>query len=285
MVSPEASLTPVAAPFLTRISSTSALQRISPPVELDQADEAANERAHAAHGVVHAHLFHERGDHAVDRARPERVAADQQGMEAERRPQALVLEISGDDRVDAAIALEPDEVRGDPRHVHQRVERLVGETLEAEAIDLPALLHESLEPRDVALAELGDLGAHRGGVAALAEHRAVGEADVVEGRDAPEVDVVLHPAPGERPQLLEQERRRDDRRAGVEGEAVLAERGRAAAGGVELFQHRDAVAPRLQPHRRREPAKAAADDDCAGTRFYSRFRTGAISRCQHNLTH
>ena len=105
----------------------------------------------------------------------------------------------------------------------------------------------ALEPGDVAGAELRDLGAHRLGVAALAEHRAVGEADVVEGRDGLRSMSSCIRRPDERPQFLEQERRGDDRRAGVEGEAVLAELVRAAAGGVELLQHRDAVAPGQQP--------------------------------------
>ena len=90
IVSPEASRTPVAAP-----SSHDDLLDLGAAADLaalafDQADEAAHQRARAAHGVVHAHALHERGDHAVDRARPERVAADEQRMEAERRAQPLV---------------------------------------------------------------------------------------------------------------------------------------------------------------------------------------------------
>ncbi len=154
IVSPEASRTPVAAPSLTRISSTSACSGISPPCRLDQVDEAADQRAHPAHGVMHAELLLEIGDHAVDRTRPERVAADQQRMEAERRPQALVAR---------NISIRPRRRCGSPSSRRRSgatramsMSELNGASpsrLEAEAIDLLAALQEPLESGDVAWIE------------------------------------------------------------------------------------------------------------------------------------
>ena len=87
----------------------------------------------------------------------------------------------------------------------------------------------------------------------------------------------------EPPQLLEQERRGDDGRAGVEGEAVLAVDVGAAAGRVELFQHGDAIAAGAEPDRRRQAAEAAADDDRRRLAPPA-ARWPRIAECQHNLT-
>ena len=91
------------------------------------------------------------------------------------------------------------------------------------------------------------------------ESRAVGEADAVEGVHRPQVDVVAHLATAQRPQLLEQERRRDDGRAGVEREAVLSMDGGAAARGVELLEHRHPIAASAETNGRGQPAEAATD--------------------------
>ena len=113
---------------------------------------------------------------------------------------------------------------------------------------------------------------------------AVVEADLIEGRQRPQFDVVRHPPPAERPQFLEQKRRGDDRRAGVEGEAVLPNDVGAPAGGVELLEHRDAVAARAEPHRRRQPAESAADHHRVRTRCENGRLCLAAIECQHNMT-
>ncbi len=114
---------PVAAPFSTMMASTSQLQRTSSALALDQVDEARDERAGAAHGEMHAPALLQRGDQAVDGAGAERIAADQQRMEAEDGAQALVTEMLRDQRIDAAIALQAHEVRRDARHVERRTKR------------------------------------------------------------------------------------------------------------------------------------------------------------------
>ena len=89
--------------------------------------------------------------------------------------------------------------------------------------------------------------------------RAVLKADPVERRHRHQRHVVGQLASAQLPQFLEQERRGDDGRAGVEGEAVLPVDVGAAAGRIELFQHGDAIALGAEPDRRRQSAEAAAD--------------------------
>ena len=73
----------------------------------------------------------------------------------------------------------------DARHVAPRRERHVAELLEADSEDALAGGHEALVAGDVAGGEPRDLGAHRVGIAGVAEGLAVGEADRVERRDRP----------------------------------------------------------------------------------------------------
>ena len=101
---------PFAPPSSTRIDSTSAPQRTLAALPLDQLDEPVDQRARAAHGEMHAPALFEEGDQAIDRARAERIAADQQRMKAEDRAQPLVAEIFRHQAVDAAIAFQPDEI-------------------------------------------------------------------------------------------------------------------------------------------------------------------------------
>ncbi len=119
IVSPEASRTPGRRAVLDEDLLDFRLQPQFAALRLDQPDEAADQRPHAAHGVMDAELPLRERDQAIDRARPERVAADQQRMEAEHGPQPLVAQIFRHEAVDAAVAFEPEEVGGDARHVDE----------------------------------------------------------------------------------------------------------------------------------------------------------------------
>jgi hypothetical protein len=72
-------------------------------------------------------------------------------------------------------------------------------------------------------------------------------------------------AAAQRPEFLEHERRGDDGRPGIEGEAVLAELRRPSSGFIKLLENSDAVAARAEPDGSGKPAEAGADDDGMGT--------------------
>ena len=130
---------------------------------------------------------------------------------------------------------------------------------------LLAGLHEALVAGHVARREARHLGAHGRRIAGVVEDLAAIEADPIERRHRAQVDIVGQRPAAQRPQLLEQERRGDDGRSGVEREAVLAKHVGPPAGGIELLQHGDAIAARTQTNRRRQPAEAAADHDGMGS--------------------
>ncbi len=140
----------------------------------------------------------------------------------------------------------------------------MAELLEPDAENGFALAHVALVAGYVGRREARDLGQHRRAIAAVVEGLAVVETDPVEGRDGAQVHVVGELAAAELPEILEEERRGDDGRARVEGEAVLPVDIGAAAGRIELFQDGDAIAARAKPDGCRETAEAAADHDGMG---------------------
>ena len=252
---------------------------------LDQAHQALHQAARAAHREVHAEAPLEEGDQAVDRGGGEGIAAHQQRLEGQHHAQPLVLHMLAGQRIDRAIALQFQQLGQHARHVGPAVEGHVAQLLEADLVDRLAGGEEALVAGHVARREAGDLGAHRRGIAAVVEARAIVEADAIERRNRSQVDVVGEASAAQAPQLLEQEGRGDHRRPGIEGEAILAVHIGPAARRIELLEHADPVTPRPQPHRRGQPAEAAADDDgmrpSPGPAPCRRRESAGQRKCQH----
>ncbi len=229
---------------------------------LEQLDHALDQRAGAAAREPHAPLLLERVDQRVDRAGLERVAADEQRVEAERLAQLRVLDVAADHRIDRAERLVAHQLRGGLHHRPEVEERLVTELLIAFAEDVLAIVEEALVPGDV-LRVLGlDLGEQRLVVVRIVEDIAVLPHQPVEGRDGEQLDIIGQLAARQRPQLLEARRVGDDRRPGVEGEAGVLEDVGAAAGLVALLDQRRLDACRLQADGERQAAEPAADHRC-----------------------
>ena len=226
----------------------------------DQAHQAADQAAGAAHREVHAELPLEEGDQAIDRGGAERVAAHQQRLEGEHHAQALVLHMLAGQLIDGAIALQPHQVGHHPGHVGPTVEGHMAELLEADPIDGLAGGQEALVAGHIRRRQPSHLGPHGLGVAAVVEQRAIVKAHPVEGRDRPQVHIVGQALAAQGPQFFKQEGRGDHRGAGIKSEAVLAMHPGPAARLGQLLQHRHPVAPGAQTHRSGQAAKAAADD-------------------------
>ena len=165
----------------------------------DQADHPGDQRARAAHDVMHAPAALEERNQCVDGAGRERVSADQQRMKAERLPQPWIGNVLGDQTMDGAVPFEPDQRRSHARHVGPMVERDGAELLETHAIDLGASGHEPVVAGDIGRAEACDLGPHGVGVARIVEDGAVVEADAVERRHRHDRHVVGNLAATQRP--------------------------------------------------------------------------------------
>ena len=169
---------------------------------LDDPRHRRGDRADAAHGVVHAEGAFEVRDQDVDRGDVERVAADEERVERQRHAQPRVAHAARDVGVDRAVGAQAREGRQHPDEVGEPVHRPAAEVLEAEAVAHGAFGEEPVVAGEIAGREAGDLGAHGVGVGAGAEGRAVGEADLVEGVERAEVDVVVEAAAAGGPELV-----------------------------------------------------------------------------------
>ncbi len=224
---------------------------------------------------MHAVLALQMSDQAVVARRGERVASDQKRMEAEHHAQARVAEIVIHLGHDGAVSAEPDEVRHGAQGKGQRVKRLVCELLEGDLEYLLACRHEAVVARNVCRVEAGDLCPHPLLVGAVAEHRTVIEADLVERIAWADIDVVVQVSAAHLPQVLEHVGRGDDGGTGIEGEAVLPVGVGAPSRPVQLVHHGDAVALGSQPCACCKPAYATADDHRV------RRTCPAVAACPH----
>ena len=142
-------------------------------------------------------------------------------MEAEDLPELIVLDELGDDGVDAAVALEPDELRRDLDHapeVEERGRRELGVALVEDLLGVGEELHIAV---DVAGALVGDLLRRRLQVVGVVEGVAVLPVEPVERHHRQQRDVVRHVAAGGGEDLFEARRRGDDGRPAVEGVALV----------------------------------------------------------------
>ena len=233
-----------------------------------------HQRAGAAHGVVHAPPLLQIVDQAVERGGVERIAADEQRMKAQREAQFRAFHPVRDIGVDAVVPAQPQQPWQHGDHLVDLVKRLVRHFRKGEIVDALAVAGEAVIARQIVGRDAGDLGAHRRRVAGAVHHVAVVEADLVERVEPLQRHVLREIAPAQLPDVLEHERRGDDGRPGVEGEAVLSPDIGAPAGAVEPLQHRHLETARAQPRGGGEAAEARADHDRLG----SALRAAAVVR-------
>ncbi len=226
---------------------------------VEELDQRRDQRSGAALDEEDPPVAFEIVDEGVDRRRGVGVAADEQRVEAEDLPQLIVLDELGDDGVDAAVALEPDELRRDLDHapeVEERGRRELGVALVEDLLGVGEELHVAV---DVAGALVGDLLRGRLEVVGVVEGVAVLPVEAIEGHHRQQGDVVRHVAAGGGEDLFEARRRGDDGRPAVEGVAlVLGDIGPPAR--LVAFLDDGGLDPgRLEAHRQGEPAETAAD--------------------------
>ena len=128
---------------------------------------------------MHAPAALEKRDQAVDRGRRKRVAADEQGMEAQGEAQARIAHVGGDQTVDRVITLQAHEVRRELEHVGEGVERLGAQLFERDLVNRLADLHETLVTGLIRRGETFDLLGHDPVAAGAVEHESVVEANPV----------------------------------------------------------------------------------------------------------
>src|SRR5688572_9160894 len=199
-------------------------------------------------------------------------------MKAEGLAQVVVLDETRHAGVHGAVGAQPRQVRRDTQHVREAQEGRRRQLLVTLLEHSPRILDEALVTLGVARAALADLGVHLRAVAAVVELVAIRPREAVERVHRQQLDVVAQLAAGHLEQLLQAMWCGDHGGAPVETKPVALVHVGAPTGLVpRLVQHH--VGPgRLQPDRRGEPPKAAADDGGA------RGPGGALVRLRHNFS-
>ena len=256
------------------------------PLPLDHARHRLRQRRHAAHRVVDAEGGLQVADEDVHRGHAERVAADEERMEAQRHAQPRVAHPRGGVGMDRAVGSEPREGRQDAHRLAPLVHRAAAEILEPHAVARLRVAQEAVVAGQVRGRHPRHLGPHRGGVLVDRQARPVGPADLVERVQRAQVHVRVEVAPAGGPEVPQRLRHRDDGGPEVEPMPLAVERRAPPAGRVEPVQHGDGVAHRAQPHGGGEAADAGADHDgLRGARGGGRW-VGAVGAeaGQHILT-
>ncbi len=210
---------------------------------------------------MHPEFPFEMQDQRVNRRHIERIAADEERVKAQRHAQAFIRDVPRDHFVERAIRPHHRHLRHGFQHIRELRKGLRGKLLIAHAIDGGAFLQDLRIAIRLARREGRDALAHRRLVAAPIEMRAIREGDAIERIERLQRDMVRQPLAAERPKLLQQIRRGDERGAAIEGETILLQHGGATPGGVEPVHHCHAIAPRAQADRGGQATDARADHD------------------------
>ena len=237
-----------------------------PPTCLDhRVGEAGRDGVHATGGRPHPGDDVHVADHGEHAERPLGGHAGVEGLEAEQPAQPIVAERPCDHAVQPAKRAEAQQL--------QRRSEGAGEVghVVVVAIEERRYLHaaEAAEPVAVAVETLGlvgaadasNLGGHLASVGPYPQLGAVGEAGTVGGVQPGEGEVVVHLGARGRERRSQQVGHGQDRRTGVEAEAVPLEPAGPAAGLVEPLDDLDVPPGAGQVARGGQTAEAGADDD------------------------
>ena len=223
---------------------------------LQQIDHALHDGAGAAHGRVNPVAPLQGVDQAVNTGHRERIAANQQGLQAHGHAQFGMLEVARHQAVHGAPSPHTSHGGQGCKQIKNTVKGLAAQGFEPELVAKIRLSHEFIEARHIVRADPGYLGAHALGVTAVIEMGSVIKPNPVKGVHQAQIDIVRELASTQLPEFFKQKRHGDDGWSAVESKAVLAPDIGPPARAVELFQHLHPVAHGTQANCRCQAAKA-----------------------------
>lgn len=141
-------------------------------------------------------------------------------MERETAPQKIIFDIARHVAVDALERTQARQIGRNAQHVAEVQERSVCQFNEPLLENRAGARQKMAITLDVGRIDAFDLAQHRRLVGAVVEVATGVIVDAVEGMAWAEFDILLTTTPRSAPQVVEQERRRDHRRTGIEAEAV-----------------------------------------------------------------
>jgi hypothetical protein len=208
---------------------------------------------------MHAECGFEVADKRVHRGDAERIAADEQRVERQRKAQCGVGDPARGMGMDRAVRAIPGKFRKHLDEVPKPMHRPAAQILEPENIACPGILEEPVEALKVRRGQPRRFGPHRFDARAHREMATVGETYLVEGVDRAQVDVPVEIAPGGGPEVAQDLGDSDDGRPKVEAVALVGDRRAAATRPVKPVDDRDTPTLCAKTHRRSQAAEAGPD--------------------------
>jgi len=223
---------------------------------LKKFDQGLDQGSGSTHSEVNAPFPLEIVNHGVDGGGLERIATDEKRMKREDLTQALRLDVARGHLPYRAVRTESDEVGSDSKHIGEGGEGLIGKFDEGFLKDGVGFSYKTSVALEVVGKVLANLGLHFRLVAGVLEGLAVVPSDPVERFAGNDFDVIGSFFARESKQLIEQERRSEDRGARVVGESFVTKNGSAATRLFKGFEESDIVATGLEANCRGETSKA-----------------------------
>ena len=233
-------------------------------VALAEGEEGVDEGTGAAAGEPDAPLAFEVVDEGVKTRGVERVAADEEGLDAEEHAQGRIAQVTADEIVNGAVATQANEIRQDADHVRESAEGFGGEFGKACVVEFTGFFEKAEVSALVERIEFGDFAQGVFDGAAVVEGAALVVDHAIPRFDREEFDVVGAIFTEEGEEFVEQERGGQDRGARVIEKSVAAEDAGASAVVGLAFEQGDFFAEGAEAEGGGESAEAGADDESAG---------------------
>ena len=232
---------------------------------LQKFDQGLDQGSGSAHGEVNAPLALEIVDHGVDGGGLERIASDEERVKGEDFAESLVFHMTGSHLPNGSVGAKADQVGGNPEHVGERREGLVGQFHESFLEDGVGFSDKAAVAFEIIGKMLPDLFFHFSLVASVFEGLAVVPSDPIERFAGDDLDVVGGFLSGEGEKFVQKEGGGEDGGAGVVGESFVPENGGASSGLFESFEKSDVVTSGLEADGRSKAAETGTDDQGGGT--------------------
>jgi len=195
-------------------------------------------------------------------------------MKGKHLTEALVFHMPAGHLPDGSVRTKANEIRGDPQHVGEMGEGLVGQFDKGFLEDGVSFPDKAAVAFEIPGEMFAHLFFHLELVAGVFEGLSVVPGDPIKRMAGDNADIVGGFFSGEGKEFIQQERSGQDRGAGVVGKALVAKNRSPTPGLLESFEECDIVSACLQTDGRGESAEAGADHEGGGASRCDQGRRG-----------
>ena len=220
-------------------------------------------------------------DEDIHRGHMERVTADEQRMERQRKAQALVLHAAGGMGIDRLVGAQQGKGRQDLDQISQLVHRPTAKVFEAEPIATLAVGQKLVIASQITGRQARHFGPHRLGRLAGGKGAAIFPADFIKRVQCPQIDIAIKIAPTGGPKLTQALRHGDDGRPQIKAVAALGNRTAPPAGHVQPVDHRYLIALGPKAHGGRKATQPGTNDNSTRARRGGRGGGGGVDPDLH----